>query len=152
MCDYSVLITLDKNGKTHRFIYEAPEEDQAFGGNWDQATATFTYRVKTEPKTEYCFEFTVQQEGQDRLRVVMMENHGREEYRAKGIPEAMILMLARSSGKTVTSSSNRAGPGEYRTTAANKIWQRLLGRRSARYSLEEDRYYAIAPPKRKYAH
>ena len=145
MCEFSVLKTLDKNGEAHQFVYEPPEEDQVFGDNYDEIARTFTYRIKTAPDNEHFFEFTIQKEGQDRLRVVMMENFFREEYKGKGIPEAMIMMLARTSGKTVTSSSNGAEPGEYRSTSADKIWQRLVRSNLARYNLEEDRYYANAP-------
>ncbi len=146
MCEFSDLDTLDKNGEAHHFVYGQPEEDQVFGDNYDQVETTSTYRIKTAPTDMNFYEFTVQTEGQDRLRVVMLENHLREEYKSKGIAQAMILMLARTSGKTVTSSSNRAGSGQYRNEPACKIWQSLVEKGLAKYYPEEDRFYAILQP------
>jgi hypothetical protein len=113
MCQLNVLHTVDKNGPQHHFVYEPPEEDTVPGETYDEGPRTFTYSIKTKPEDQWFFEFTIQEEGKDRLKVTMMNNHGREEYTGKGTPEEMIVMLARTSGKTVTSSSNRAGPGEY---------------------------------------
>jgi hypothetical protein len=145
MCD-RVLDTVDEDGEGHHFVFGPPEEDLAVGNNYDEASRIFTYRAKTTAENEHFFEFTVQEEGQACLRVTMMNNHGREEYRGKGIPEALICMLARRNGITVTSSSNHAGAGQYRNIAADRIWQRLVRRKLARYNAAEDRYYAIAQP------
>ena len=143
MCEYSHLNTVDKNGGIHHFIYAPPEEDRHFGANPDQASAVFIYRIKTAIADEHSFEFSVQDISRDSFRVVMMENHLRKEYTSKGIPEAMIILLARTCGKTVTSSSNLNGAEEFRTCPASKIWDRLVAKGLARYSTEEDRYYAI---------
>ncbi|MHB8521894.1 MAG: hypothetical protein ACYDH9_14190 [Limisphaerales bacterium] len=135
--------TVDKRGQRHRFVYGPPEEDVVAGDSWDEGARTFTYRIKTKPEDEEFFDFTVQEEQQARLRVTMMHNHSREEYTSKGVSEAMITTLAEASGKTVTSSSNKAGPGEYRTVPADKIWKRLVQKGLAQYNSDEDRYYAI---------
>src|SRR5450759_4886374 len=104
MCEFAILDMLDKNGVAHTFVCEAPEEDQAVGDNYTEIARTFTYRIKTNPNDQHFFEFTSQEEGPDRLRVATMNNHFREEYRSKGIPEAMIMMLVKTTSKKVTSS------------------------------------------------
>lgn len=142
MSEPTIIETRSKTGEVHQFACEAPEEDTVFGDDINKPVRNLVYRLRTQPDDEYFFEFTIKEE-QDLLRVVMMNNHSRPEYTGKGIPEAMIVRLAKESGKRISSSSNQGCENEYRTVAASKIWQRLVARGLARYDETEDRFYVL---------
>jgi hypothetical protein len=78
------------------------------------------------------------------FKVVMMNHHEMDVYRAMGIPEALIELAAYQLGKRVVSSSNNPGfhssHGERRTLAATKVWERLIARGLASYSSMADMY------------
>lgn len=76
-------------------------------------------------------------------RVVMMAHHDQEEYVARGIPEALIRMLASQRYERIVSSANTTAAtarGEYRTPAATKVWQRLVAAGEATYDASADEF------------
>jgi len=78
----------------------------------------------------------------------MLANHGRPEYVAKGITEALFDRVVCDSGRRLISSTN-CGPKnaqtEYRSPSADKVWQRLVRARRATYDPHVDRYEFLPP-------
>lgn len=87
------------------------------------------------------FEFNVVEHGLDAVRVDMMNNQGRPHYSAVGLPEAMVLFVAKYAGRPVSSSVTNGPGGEYRTPAATKVRERLKALGLAKYDASEDRFH-----------
>ncbi len=81
------------------------------------------------------YEFAITEINQYRGKVTMMDNRNMIVYRGKGITEKLIEVAADDLGIEVCSSSNKVKTfsNEYRTTAADVIWNRLLSKGKATY-------------------
>jgi hypothetical protein len=74
----------------------------------------------------------------------MLAHHDNPAYVAMGIPDALIPVVAEVLHKTVVSSPTTADDtGVYRTEAATKVWERLVGKGLASYDIEADVYKYI---------
>lgn len=100
-----------------------------------------TYTVYSEPMppSNEFFQLTVK-EVEGELQIIAMYHNGEPAYIAKGIPDALIVDIARNTGKTVRSSPALGRPGEFRTCDATKVWERLVSKGQATYSQNEDVY------------
>ncbi len=75
------------------------------------------------------------------VRQTMLAHHGNPAYAAMGIPDALIPVVAAVLGKKVVSSPTTVDDtGVYRTQAATKVWDRLLGKGLASYDPDADVY------------
>jgi hypothetical protein len=78
------------------------------------------------------------------VRQVMLAHHDNPAYAAMGIPDALIPIVAAVLAKTVVSSPTTADDtGVYRTEAATKVWDRLVGKGLADYDDAADVYEYI---------
>lgn len=94
------------------------------------------------PEVNDSFQLTVVPRDEHSVRITEMVNNGHKGFSAVGIPDALIPAVARVSGKNVTSSSNKhkSADDEFRNTAADKVWERLVARNLAYYDADRDIY------------
>lgn len=112
----------------------------------DQFEETWHFRVQTVPPQPdgEAFDLSVTALGDATLRQVMLAHHDHPAYAAMGIPDALIPVVAATLGKKVVSSPTTADDaGVYRTEAATKVWDRLVGFGVARYDPAADVYEHI---------
>jgi len=126
---------IGRDGQEREFNCSEPDID-GYG------VKRYTYRIRpiaSEPIES--FEFTVEEVGEDTVKVVVMDRHHEPAYSAMGIPERMIQECATTLGKKVISSNNGANiPGEFRTPRATKVWERLVAQERATFDEQQDRY------------
>jgi hypothetical protein len=73
------------------------------------------------------------------VRQIAMHHHGHANYSEKGIPDALLPIVAAKLGLTVVSSpSFQAGGGVFRTPDATKVWNRLVARGIAMFDQATD--------------
>ena len=108
---------------------------------YDSIRGEFTYRVYSDPlpSSGEFFELSVK-EVKGELQVTAMYNHNEPEYKGKGIPDSLLMHVAAQSGKRVRSSPSWAPGGVYRTPDATKVWDRLVSKKLASYSEQDDVY------------
>jgi hypothetical protein len=80
-------------------------------------------------------------------KVTVMDRNNMEVYRAKGIPEAMIILCKKLTTRNILSSSNHQPskllPEEFRTPPATKVWERLKKNNLANYNEHSDTYHLV---------
>ena len=125
----------------------------ADGGNYeflwrvtkDRFEEKWIFRVETDANmnTGKCFELTVVagNNDPDTVCIVMMHHYDQDEYRAKGIPDALIPVIKQELGLSVESSPRRGATTDvYRTDAATAVWDRLVRKGLASYAADRDVY------------
>lgn len=107
----------------------------------NQINGKHSFIVKS-PECEEIFEFRVVDFDDKYVRIDMMENHNRPEYKMKGIAEYLIPTVAKYLNKKVLSSiqDGRPSKAEWRTLYAEKFWEKMEGKKKAIYHHETDRY------------
>jgi len=133
--DVTAINCIDANGHSKTFYYIC--EKNVLSGE-------YTYRVYCQKQMQgEWFELSLKP-CSDELRVTMVNRHNRPEYKAKGIPEALIRTAALKYKMKITSSTNKEEykcfPNEWRIEAVSKIFQRL----DADYDSETDLYTYVA--------
>jgi len=122
-----------RDGTLHNFVYECDKGTGVLGDEW-------TYRVRTEssdPEDQF-FELRLVETLPGVARVDMVNNFGDARFTAKGIPDALLPVVKSKLGMQIVSSP-RLGPGGiYRTDAATKMWERLIGKGLAAYDSTTD--------------
>jgi hypothetical protein len=114
----------------------------------DQFEETWHFRVQTIPPQPdgEAFDLSVTALDDAAVRQVMLAHHDNPAFAAKGIPDALIAVVAAVLGKKVVSSPTTADDtGVYRTVAATKVWDRLLAKGVASYDAETDVYAYTGP-------
>ncbi len=109
----------------------------------DQFEETWHFRVQTVPPQPdgEAFDLSVMNLSDTTVRQVMLAHHENPAYTAMGIPDALIPVVAELLGRTVVSSPTTADDtGVYRTVAATKVWDRLVGKGLASYDADADVY------------
>lgn len=104
--------------------------------------STWSYHVRADGSRDF-YEGRFVAFGAGVVRPDMLANQGLPEYSGKGITEALFDRVVRDSGcKLISSTSQgqRNGPAEYRSVSADRVWQRLVGKRLAVYDASTDRY------------
>ena len=119
------------NGEKFQFELVGPNEQN---NQW-------FYRVQ-DPECEDFFEFKVEDFDENYVRIDTMTNHGKHEYKNKGIPEYLIPIVAKELNKKILSSVEDARPirAEFRTPDAEKFWKRMVTKNKAIYHEKKDRY------------
>ena len=114
----------------------------------DASEAQWTYRVRPQgasAQSEF-FELKVVEVDDDTVQVVMLTNNQHPPVSAKGIPDSLIPRIAQDLRRRVQSSPSRGRTGdEYRTGAATKVWERLVGAQKAQYDSQADVYFVSKP-------
>ncbi len=133
------VITITTNGRGGAVTdYDVEREHERRPGG-----ETWRYRIRTADRTDF-FESRFVAMGEAEVQSVMINLNGQVEFSARGIPEALFALVARDSGRTLVSSSNRADctrlANEYRTKAATTVWRRLANAGRATYDPQTDRF------------
>jgi hypothetical protein len=121
-----------QDGQSHVFLCYA---------DYDSFEKEWHFRVLVKPDSRDWFELTLRECDEKTCQVSMITNNNRDEYRSKGIPEALLPLASKVCGRILISSrQNVAGEAEYRTECAEEMWLRLIEKGLACYDSSEDRY------------
>lgn len=120
------LVCIDKAGNAKTFEYWFSED--ALRSEWQFFVAETSPRTTDQP-----FELAVKEIDDATVRVVMISNHGRPCYASKGIPDALLATVKVELQRAVQSSPAAGGGNVFRTPAATKVWERLVGKGLATY-------------------
>lgn len=128
----------DATGVTRTYVYDCakiqdvPEE--------------YLFRVYAKPLNngDHWFNLTIRPIDSNTLLSMFMDATMTPQYRGKGIPEALLIEIARCPGVRIVSCSNRDGrklfKEESRNCKATKVWLRLQDQGLASYCPDTDRY------------
>jgi|GEM_PF-1959775 hypothetical protein len=90
------------------------------------------------------FSFQITLINDRQAKVTVMNHHNHPNYKAKGIPERMILEVAKITGLQIISSTNNPAhkvlASEFQTPPATKAWERLLTKGRAQYDVSSGIY------------
>lgn len=132
----SQISCIGRDGITRIFDYSV---SQSAEGGW-----TFRVRSDPPPASGDFFELGVEKVGLTTVRVVIASHFLRPEYKAMGIPEALLPEIKRVLSLSVESSpTSGATTNVYRTPAATKYWDRLKAAGGATYDSKRDVYTVI---------
>ena len=109
----------------------------------DQFEEPWHFRVQTVPPQPdgEAFDLSVTTLDDATVRQGMLAHHDNPAYVAMGIPDALIPVVSAVLAKKVVSSPTTADDtGVYRTEAATKVWDRLVGKGVANYDPDADVY------------
>ena len=136
------MICVDKSGKANEFKYsiEFGEEDDF---------QKIIYRViPADINTDDWFEFALVRINDSTGKIYAMNNNNVPELAGKGISEKLIEIAAAQFNSTIISSSNNPKSKklgtEWRTVAANKVWDRLVANNKAKYDSQLDVYIYLS--------
>lgn len=103
--------------------------------------------MTSELPTNDWYEAAFIEHGMGKARVNVLENHSHPEHTGMGITEALLPLVQRILNRQVVSSANRRHEeGEYRTSAAGKVWKRLVSKGKAVYDEVQDRFLLNQEP------
>jgi hypothetical protein len=135
------LTSIGADGSSHEFVWR--RDQHQFEDKW-------TFRVETDANLQAAtgrfFELIVDLKDDDpnTVRVEVMHHHQQEEYRAKGIPEALLPMIKRELNMNVESSPGRGATADIRRNClATTVWNRLVEKSLANYDKERDVYVLL---------
>lgn len=87
------------------------------------------------------FELALEELDENTVRVVSINHFNIPQYTAMGIPEGLLPIAQRELRKAVQSSPSHGSSGDvFRTTAATKVWERLVAADAATYDSGSDIY------------
>ncbi len=132
----NALSCVGADGASYEFLWRVTKDP--FEDKW-------IFRVATEANvnTGRSFELTVVAADSDpnTVRIVMMHHYDQDEYRAKGIPDALLPVIKRELHMSVESSPRQGATTDvYRTDAATAVWKRLVRNGLAAYAADRDVY------------
>lgn len=132
------MICVDKSGKANEFKYtiEFSDEDDF---------QKISYRViSADINTDDWFAFSLVRINDSTGKIYAMNNNNVPELTRKGIPEKLIEITTIQFNSTIISSSNNPKSKqldtEWRTVAANKVWDRLVADNKAKYDSQLNLY------------
>lgn len=135
------IICTDRNGNQNRFKYSMNESEENGNVKWVFRVMPFDLNAND------WYEFAITVVNPTVGKVTVMDNRNKIEYRGKGISEKMIEEAANVLGLTIISSTNNPEKKslsiEWRTPAADVIWERLIAQGRATYNTEDDIYTFI---------
>jgi hypothetical protein len=135
------IICIDRNGNQNSFKYSMDESEESGKVKW-------VFRVMPHDlNAADWFEFAITVINPTVGKITVMDNRNMVQYRGKGITEKMIEVAANVLGLTIISSTNNPQKKslsiEWRTPAADIIWERLRAKGLATYNTEDDIYTFI---------
>jgi hypothetical protein len=141
MGSYTEIVCTDKNGNQNQFKYCRDKSEENGRIKWVFRVMPFDLNA-----TDW-FEFAITVISPTFGKVTLMNNRNMVQYRGKGITERMIQEAANVLGLTIISSTNipqkKSLSTEFRSSAADVIWERLKAKGHATYSQEDDIYTFI---------
>lgn len=125
-----------RDGKTRIFEYTFTR-DQFQDGKY-----TFKVFSIPRPLSNEAFEMSVSVIDENTVRVVTANHFNEFEYKARGIPDALLFAIKGELGKNVESSPGGSAESTdvYRTGAATRYWNRLCKQNRAIYDNVRDVY------------
>lgn len=139
MCENSPkeIKTIGKDGNEYIFYY-------CFKKKYKNDKELLVFRIAdTEDNLNMeFFEFKLEEDKNEFLKIIMINKHFSDKYSAKGIPEKMIDVSSKLFKRRIRSSSNITSKytGESRIESATKMWDRLVSIGKAEY-IKNDDYY-----------
>lgn len=124
---------VDRYGVSREFFYRYDNDKVSREWNF------FVFVELTQNSGDF-FQLSVKEIDDETVRVIMMNHFGKEVYRAKGIPDALLPIIRDETEKNVVSSPTGPHSGIYRTPSATKVWKRLCKKGMAIYDNEHDIY------------
>lgn len=120
----------------YTFCYSITESEEDGNSKW-----IFRVMPSDLNATDW-YEFAITKVNSHIGKVTMMDNRNMPVYRGKGITEKLIEVASNDLGIEIRSSSNKKKTfsNEFRTTAADVIWNRLVVKGKAEYNEELDFY------------
>jgi hypothetical protein len=108
----------------------------------DQFEEIWHFEVHTDPPqvSGEFFELSVTDIGSGKFQITMISHHEIPAYKAMGIPDALLPVVSQQLVKKLCSSPSEVKPGNYRTDAATKMWERLRLNGMATYDSITDIY------------
>lgn len=135
------IICTDRNGNQNQFKYSINKSEENGKVKWIFRVMPFDLNAND------WFEFAITVINPTVGKITVMDNRNMVEYRGKGITEKMIEEAANVLGLTIISSTNNSQKKllstEWRTPAADVIWERLIAQGRATYNTEDDIYTFI---------
>jgi len=135
------IICTDRNGIQNKFKYSIEESEENGKVKWIFRVMPFDLNAAD------WFDFAITVINTNIGKVTVMDNRNMIQYRGKGITEKMIEEAANVLGLTIISSSNnpqkKSLSPEWRSPAADVIWERLKVKGRATYNQEDDIYTFI---------
>ncbi|MDB6042436.1 MAG: hypothetical protein JWM63_987 [Gammaproteobacteria bacterium] len=126
------------DGELREFLWRVTE---------DPLNEKWIFRVETQDKwlSGECFELVMGLlPDADGVRVVMMNHYEQDDYRAKGIPDALLPKIKRHLELNVESSPESGDTTDVRRTpAATSVWKRLVASKLADYDPDRDVYFLL---------
>lgn len=138
---YTEIICTDRNGNQNPFKYTMDESEESGKVKWIFRVMPYDLNA-----TDW-FEFAITVTNPTVGKITVMDNRNLVQYRGKGITEKMIEEAAYVLRLTIISSTNnpqkKSLSTEWRTPAADIIWERLRAKSLATYNAEDDIYKFI---------
>lgn len=135
------IICIDRNGDQNSFKYSMEKSDEDEKVKWIFRIIPYDL-IATD-----WFEFAITVINPTVGKITVMDNRNMKQYRGKGITEKMIEEAANVLGLTIISSTNnpqkKSLSTEWRTPAADIIWDRLITKGRATYNEQDDIYTFI---------
>lgn len=137
----TIILCTDRNGIQNHFRYSIAESEENGNVKWIFRIMPFDLNAMD------WFEFAITAVNDRIGKVTVMDNRNMVHYRGKGITEKMIEESANVLGLIIISSTNnpqrKSFSTEWRTPAADVIWERLRVQGLANYNEESDIYTYI---------
>ena len=135
------IICTDRNGIQNQFKYSIEESEENGKVKWIFRVMPFDL-IATD-----WFEFAITVINPTIGKVTVMDNRNMVQNKGKGITEKMIEEAVNVLGLTIISSTNnpqkKSLSTEWRTPAADIIWERLITQGRATYNEQDDIYTFI---------
>jgi hypothetical protein len=135
------IVCTDRNGNQNTFKYSMDESEESGKVKWVFRVMPYDLNA-----TDW-FEFAITVINPTIGKITVMDNRNMVQYRGKGITEKMIDEAANVLELTIISSTNnpqkKSLSPEWRTPAADVIWERLRTKGLATYNAEDDIYTFI---------
>jgi hypothetical protein len=130
---------VDRNGVENVFKYSLNNSEENGNTKWVFKVMPYDLIAKD------WFEFAVTIVDSKNGKITIMDNRKMSEYISKGIPDKLIEDASTVLKISISSSSNKPEyknfDPEWRTTDADKVWERLVFKNLAYYDFERDTYY-----------
>lgn len=134
-----IISSIGNDGLEYTFRYSITESEEDGNLKW-----IFRVMPSDLNATDW-YEFAITKVNPQLGKVTMMDNRNMQVYRGKGITEKLIEVASSELGIEICSSSNteKTFSNEYRTSAADIIWNRLVNKGKAVYDKPRDLYRYI---------
>jgi hypothetical protein len=118
----------DKHDHERVFYYHV--QDNGFPSAYDFSLFVVDQPV-WPPKNGCFYEISIKRDEKGELQTINMDNHGHDEYKGRGITEAILPEISRLVGEDIVSSPAYQDNANRRSISATVVWERLVESRLA---------------------